>query len=75
MVATVEGRFDSSLAATGSELFSATDLMLTTWDASSEVPAVTSEVRADDPRPGPLVAEGGRVVWGATLIGGRRQDQ
>jgi hypothetical protein len=77
VVATIEGRFDSRLAATGSELFSATDLVLTTWDASSEVPTVTSEVRADDPRPGPLVAEGGRVVWGAALIGSavRTNDQ
>ena len=70
VVATVEGRFDDRLAATGSELFSATDLVLTTWDAGSEVPTVIGELRTDGPRPGPLVAEGGRVVWGAALIGG-----
>ena len=69
VVATVGGRFDDRLAATGSELFSATDLVLTTWDAGSEVPTVIGELRTDGPRPGPLVAEGGRVVWGAALIG------
>jgi hypothetical protein len=69
VVAKVEGRFDDRLAATGSGFLSATDLVLTTWDADTKVPIVLSELRAEDPRPGPLVSEDGRVAWGAALIG------
>ena len=70
VVATVEGRSDDRLAPAGSGFVSATDVVLTTWDSKTKVPTITSELRADDPRPGPLVAEGGRVGWGAALIGG-----
>jgi hypothetical protein len=70
VVATVEGRSDDRLAPAGPGFVSATDVVLTTWDSKTKVPTVTNEVRADDPRPGPLVAEGGRVGWGAALIGG-----
>ncbi len=70
VVATVEGRSDDRLAPAGSGFVSATDVVLTTWDSKTKVPTITNELRADDPRPGPLVAEGGRVGWGAALIGG-----
>jgi hypothetical protein len=70
VVATVEGRSDDRLAPAGPGFVSATDVVLTTWDSKTKVPTITNEVRADDPRPGPLVAEGGRVGWGAALIGG-----
>ena len=85
VVATVEGRSDDRLAPAGPGFVSATDVVLTTWDSKTKVPTITNELRADDPRPGPLVAEGGRVGWGAALIGGpvtggpvtgaRRHDQ
>ena len=68
-MAKVEGRFDDRLASTGSGFLSATDVVLTTWDANTTVPAVLSELRAEDPRPGPLVSEDGRVAWGPALIG------
>ena len=48
-MAKVEGRFDDRLASTGSGFLSATDLVLTTWDANTTVPAVLSELRADGP--------------------------
>ena len=70
VVATVEGRFDNRLASTGSGFLSATDAMLTTWDASATVPTVLRELPTDDPRPGPLLAKAGRVAWGALLIDG-----
>ena len=70
VVATVERRSDDRLAPAGSGFVSATDVVLTTWDSKTKVPTITNELRADDPRPGPLVAEGGRVGWGAALIGG-----
>ncbi|HTW10215.1 MAG TPA: hypothetical protein VME46_22115, partial [Acidimicrobiales bacterium] len=65
----VEGRFDDRLAANGNELLSASDLVLTTWHLDEQGPAITAEVRATEPRPGPLVCDGGRVAWGAVLLG------
>ncbi len=69
VVAAVEGRSDDRLAPTGYGFLSATNVVLTTWDSETTVPTITGELRADDPRPGPLVAEGGWVGWGAALIG------
>jgi hypothetical protein len=70
VVAAVEGRFDDRLAADGPELLSATDLLLTTWDTTTDPPTITAEQRVDGRRPGPLIADGGRVAWGPALITG-----
>ena len=70
VVATVDDRFDDRVAASGSQLMSATDLLLTNWAVTSKSLTITGELRAAEPRPGPLVAEGDRVAWGPALTDG-----
>ena len=52
VMAKVEGRFDDRLASTGSRFLSATDLVLTTWDANPTVPAVLSKLELTTRGPG-----------------------